>query len=159
VVEEWDTEGLKVNSILPENKDAQTQGRDSFVGVNNNGFFIVDPREPRKVLFLRFVYFAFFSFSLSFPMVSSQSYAQVVRSHQYTNFKTTHFRCGASTKSGDLVVGTGLGEIRLFDQKAVAVCETILCATIILTSRNLAIQRRVRRRSWWAMATRSWPSM
>lgn len=51
VVEEWDTDGFKLNAILPESKDSQTQGSDCFVGVNNNGFFVVDPRSSKKVRF------------------------------------------------------------------------------------------------------------
>jgi hypothetical protein len=92
VVEEWDTDGYKLNAILPESKDSQSQGSDCFVGVNNNGFFIVDPRSNKKV----------------------------VRTHQYTNSATTHFKCGATTGDGDLVVGTGLGEIRLFSHDTMA---------------------------------------
>jgi len=92
VVEEWDTDGFKLNAILPESKDSQTQGSDCFVGVNNNGFFIVDPRSNKKV----------------------------VRTHQYNNSATTHFKCGATTGEGDLVVGTGLGEIRLFSHDTMA---------------------------------------
>jgi len=92
VVEEWDTDGFKLNAILPESKDSQTQGSDCFVGVNNNGFFVVDPRSNKKV----------------------------VRTHQYNNSATTHFKCGATTGEGDLVVGTGLGEIRLFSHDTMA---------------------------------------
>jgi len=92
VVEEWDTDGFKLNAILPETKDSQTQGSDCFVGVNNNGFFVVDPRSNKKV----------------------------VRTHQYNNSATTHFKCGATTGEGDLVVGTGLGEIRLFSSDTMA---------------------------------------
>jgi len=92
VVEEWDTDGFKLNAILPESKDSQSQGSDCFVGVNNNGFFIVDPRSNKKV----------------------------VRTHQYNNSATTHFKCGATTGDGDLVVGTGLGEIRLFSHDTMA---------------------------------------
>jgi hypothetical protein len=92
VVEEWDVDGYKLNAILPETKDSQAQGNDCFVGVNNAGFFVVDPRSQKKV----------------------------VRTHQYANSATTHFRCGATTLEGDLAVGTGLGEIRLFDKNTVA---------------------------------------
>jgi hypothetical protein len=92
VVEEWDTDGFKLNAILPESKDSQSQGSDCFVGVNNNGFFVVDPRSNKKV----------------------------VRTHQYNNSATTHFKCGATTGDGDLVVGTGLGEIRLFSHDTMA---------------------------------------
>jgi hypothetical protein len=92
VVEEWDTDGFKLNTILPESKESQSQGTDCFVGVNNAGFFVVDPRSQKKV----------------------------VRTHQYSNANSTHFRCGATTTEGDLAIGTGLGEVRLFSHDTLA---------------------------------------
>jgi len=92
VVEEWGTEGYKMNSILPETKDSQTKGTDCFIGVNNNGFILVDPRTNEKV----------------------------VRTHQYSNSASTHFRCGATTGEGDLVVGSVKGDLRLFSRDTVA---------------------------------------
>jgi len=92
VVEEWDTQGLDTKAILPETKDGQSQVTNTFLGVNNAGFFVVDPRSPRKV----------------------------VRSHQMTNASNSQFDCGATTQSGDLAVGTRKGEIRLFNQSSLA---------------------------------------
>eukprot|EP01127_Copromyxa_protea_P009824 TRINITY_DN2343_c0_g1_i8.p1 TRINITY_DN2343_c0_g1~~TRINITY_DN2343_c0_g1_i8.p1 ORF type:complete len:569 (+),score=159.72 TRINITY_DN2343_c0_g1_i8:466-2172(+) len=87
VVEEWDTEGLSTQKILPETKDAQQKGRDTFLGINNAGFFIMDPRQKTKV----------------------------VRTYQYKNANTTHFSCAATTDEGHMAVGTKLGDIRLFN--------------------------------------------
>jgi len=92
VVDEWDTDGYSLSTILPETKDSQTQGSDCFVGINNAGFFVVDPRANKKI----------------------------VRTHQYNNAKGTQFKCAATTMDGDLAIGTGLGEIRLFDHATVA---------------------------------------
>jgi len=91
VVEEWNTGGYSTTAILPDTKDSQVQGRETFMGVNNGGFFVVDPRTQSKI----------------------------VRTHQYKNAATTHFRCGATTQNGDLAIGTGGGEVRLFDANTI----------------------------------------
>jgi len=92
VIEEWATEGLATAKILPETKDSQVQGRETFLGINNAGFFVMDSRAKDKV----------------------------VRAFQYKNASTTHFSCAATTQDGHMAVGTKMGEVRLFNQSSLA---------------------------------------
>jgi len=92
VMEEWSTEGLHTSKILPETKDAQVQGKETFLGINNAGFFVMDSRAKEKV----------------------------VRAFQYKDAKTTAFTCAATTEDGHMAVGTKLGEVRLFNQSSLA---------------------------------------
>jgi hypothetical protein len=94
IVEEWKaSDNWIVNDIIPETKYAQTTGTSTFVGMNNLGFFLVDPRLRGQ------------------KMVDAQSYF-------YDGKSRPDLKCAATTGSGQMVIGTKKGDIRLFSQNA-----------------------------------------
>jgi len=89
VVEEYSTEELTTNGLLPENRYAQREPVKTFLALNRGGIFAIDPRLPKS------------------KVVKSRTF-------QYQNVKNAMINCGATTKVGHIVVGTKSGEIRLF---------------------------------------------
>eukprot|EP01113_Clastostelium_recurvatum_P039615 TRINITY_DN6064_c0_g1_i1.p1 TRINITY_DN6064_c0_g1~~TRINITY_DN6064_c0_g1_i1.p1 ORF type:complete len:831 (-),score=183.37 TRINITY_DN6064_c0_g1_i1:11-2503(-) len=93
VVQEWQgSEYHNIQEIMPMTKYAQTTPAKTFVGMNAGGFFMMDPRLKGD------------------KIVDSNSYF-------YSRSTRPDMSCGATTKFGQLAVGTGKGEIKLFDQK------------------------------------------
>eukprot|EP01130_Rhizamoeba_saxonica_P004069 TRINITY_DN1674_c1_g5_i1.p1 TRINITY_DN1674_c1_g5~~TRINITY_DN1674_c1_g5_i1.p1 ORF type:complete len:869 (+),score=186.84 TRINITY_DN1674_c1_g5_i1:22-2607(+) len=90
IVEEWDTGGLSVNQIIPASKYAQRTPANTFIAINDGGFFTMDPRVP------------------DIQRVDSRSF-------QYKYPDQTQFSCGATTQDGHLVVGSNMGDIRLYN--------------------------------------------
>eukprot|EP00727_Mastigamoeba_balamuthi_P002059 m51a1_g11850 hypothetical protein (830) ;mRNA; r:485875-488973 len=93
VVNMWKADDdYPVNEILPQDKYAQQESTQPFVGLNRVGFFLLDPRQDgNKIVDDR----KFFSMGRTPP----------------------GFLCAATTKNGQIVVGTDKGEVRLYDHK------------------------------------------
>lgn len=94
IVEEWqihpsDHSG-SIETILPETKYAQMSATQTIVGIDSRSIFRIDPR------------------------LNSES--KRVESEKKSYAVKTQFTCGATTGVGDLAVGSGKGEIRLYDQ-------------------------------------------
>jgi len=94
VVDEWDTQGQALSTILPESKYAQSTPQKTLLGLNNSGFFLIDPRVSGK--------------------------SKIVRSRcfQYSAGANSRFNCGVTTDQGDLAVGSKNGDIKLFNAKS-----------------------------------------
>lgn len=90
VVEEWKVhEDAKITSMLPNSKYSQMTGESTFIGLNSNSIFRVDPRLPGT------------------KRVDSEMKSYAVKNE---------FSCGATTGSGELAVASAKGEIRLFNK-------------------------------------------
>lgn len=90
VVEEWKVhDEAKITSILPNTKYSQMTGESTFIGLNSNSIFRVDPRLPGT------------------KRVDSEMKSYAVKNE---------FSCGATTGSGELAVASAKGEIRLFNK-------------------------------------------
>lgn len=90
VVEEWKVhEDAKVTSILPNSKYAQMTGESTFIGLNSNSIFRIDPRLPGT------------------KRVDTEMKSYAVKNE---------FSCGATTGSGELAVASAKGELRLFNK-------------------------------------------
>ncbi|KAJ4455585.1 putative VID27 cytoplasmic protein [Paratrimastix pyriformis] len=93
VVEEWHTDQYKtpIREIIPESKEAPYAASTStFVGMNNMGFFLMDPRQGGNC------------------MVEDRKFTYGARTKP-------ELSCVATTGDGHLVAGSAKGEIRLFD--------------------------------------------
>lgn len=92
IVDEWKTDEncFKVRSILPEEKYAQQQPKKTFVAVNKNAAFLIDPR-------------------LRDQKHSSEYGFQMGGDPRLT--------CAATTGTGQFVTGSETGTIRLMDQR------------------------------------------
>jgi hypothetical protein len=93
VVEEWRTEGQALQELVPETKYAPTTPTPTLIGVNNTGFFVMDPRLPNKS-----------------KVVTSRCF-------QYSAGAQTRFSCAATTSDGHLAVGSKKGTIHLYNAK------------------------------------------
>ena len=90
VVEEWKVhEESKVSSILPNSKYSQMTGESTFIGLNSNSIFRVDPRLPGT------------------KRVESEMKSYAVKNE---------FSCGTTTGAGELAVASAKGELRLFNK-------------------------------------------
>ena len=90
VVEEWKVhDEAKVTSILPNSKYSQMTGESTFIGLNSNSIFRIDPRLSGT------------------KRVDSEMKSYAVKNE---------FSCGATTGSGELAVASAKGEIRLFNK-------------------------------------------
>lgn len=90
VVEEWKVhEDAKVTSILPNSKYSQMTGESTFIGLNSNSIFRIDPRLPGT------------------KRVETEMKSYAVKND---------FSCGATTGSGELAVASAKGELRLFNK-------------------------------------------
>lgn len=90
VVEEWKVhEDAKVTSILPNSKYSQMTGESTFIGLNSNSIFRIDPRLP-----------------------GSKRVETEMKSYAVKN----DFSCGATTGNGELAVASAKGELRLFNK-------------------------------------------
>ncbi|OMH79391.1 Vacuolar import and degradation protein 27 [Zancudomyces culisetae] len=93
VVEEWKLGDYLIPSdIVPESRYAQTTPTQTFVGISHNSLFKIDPRLP----------------TLKVGESQIQQYSSKLR-----------FTSVATTSEGNLVVGSGKGELRLFDRVGV----------------------------------------
>lgn len=91
IVEEWQAHpDAKITNILPAEKYAQMTPEQSFIGINQNSIFRMDPR-----------------LSSSYKRVDSQM-------KQYAT--KYDFSCGATTTYGEIAVGNEKGDIRLYDK-------------------------------------------
>eukprot|EP00028_Trichosphaerium_sp_Am-I-7-wt_P003712 CAMPEP_0168538904 /NCGR_PEP_ID=MMETSP0405-20121227/21472_1 /TAXON_ID=498012 /ORGANISM="Trichosphaerium sp, Strain Am-I-7 wt" /LENGTH=462 /DNA_ID=CAMNT_0008568289 /DNA_START=33 /DNA_END=1421 /DNA_ORIENTATION=- len=91
VVDEWKTDGQVISTIVPESKFAQSSDTQTLVGINNTGFFVLDPRVPGS---------------------------KVVKSRNFQYARNPKFACASTTEQGHLAVGSSTGEIRLFSNKS-----------------------------------------
>lgn len=90
VVEEWKVhDDAKVTSILPNSKYSQMTGESTFIGLNSNSIFRIDPRLPGT------------------KRVETEMKSYAVKND---------FSCGATTGSGELAVASAKGELRLFNK-------------------------------------------
>eukprot|EP00771_Trimastix_marina_P000244 gnl/Trimastix_PCT/1254.p1 GENE.gnl/Trimastix_PCT/1254~~gnl/Trimastix_PCT/1254.p1 ORF type:complete len:910 (+),score=319.53 gnl/Trimastix_PCT/1254:106-2835(+) len=97
VVEEWKTDeyGTPIYDIVPETKSAQTSDNPTFIGLNKQGFFLMDPRVGRNI-------------AVRECMVGEKKF-------MYAPTTKPGLSCAATTGQGHLAVGSEKGEIRLFD--------------------------------------------
>lgn len=90
VVEEWKVhEESKVTSILPNSKYSQMTGESTFIGLNSNSIFRIDPR-----------------------LAGTKRVETEMKSYAVKN----EFSCGATTGAGELAVASAKGELRLFNK-------------------------------------------
>lgn len=90
VVEEWKVhDEAKITSMLPNSKYSQMTGESTFIGLNSNSIFRVDPR-----------------------LSGTKRVDTEMKSYAVKN----GFSCGATTGSGELAVASEKGEIRLFNK-------------------------------------------
>ena len=90
VVDEWKVHNeAKVTSILPNSKYSQMTGESTFIGMNSNSIFRIDPRLAGT------------------KRVDSEMKSYVVKNE---------FSCGTTTGAGELAVASARGEIRLFNK-------------------------------------------
>ncbi|EFA76142.1 WD40-like domain-containing protein [Heterostelium album PN500] len=91
IVQEWDLNWKNQNTvatqILPQNKFDETTNRETFVGMNGNNLFLVDPRQGKDKITQKF-------YGGSNP----------------SSINT----CGATSDQGHIALGTNKGEIKLF---------------------------------------------
>lgn len=95
IVEEWKiSDNVPIKSYAPSSKFAQLTNQQTLTGISSNGLFEIDPR-------LR-----------GTKLVNDQTYKQ---------YKTTNnqFQTLATTESGHIALGSGKGDIRLFDRLGV----------------------------------------
>lgn len=83
---------MPVNELFPTTKYSQMTIENAVLGLNNLGFMYMDPRLPRE------------------KVVKSQSY-------WYKPSSKPALSCAATTSTGQMVVGTRNGDIRLFSEK------------------------------------------
>lgn len=90
VVEEWKIhDSAPITSMVPDSKYAQMTDQTTFIGLNSNSLFRVDPRLPGN------------------KRVDSEMKSYAVKNE---------FSCGATTGAGELAVASARGEIRLFNK-------------------------------------------
>ncbi|KAJ2556911.1 Vacuolar import and degradation protein 27 [Coemansia sp. RSA 1933] len=100
VVEEWKVhEDVPTVTVAPNSKYSQMTGDKTFVGLSHNMVYRIDPRIGGDNLIVQ---------------NESQSYAT-----------KSQFTAAATTESGAIVVGSGKGEIRLFDRLGVRAKTTL----------------------------------
>ncbi|EDK46484.1 conserved hypothetical protein [Lodderomyces elongisporus NRRL YB-4239] len=95
IVEEWKvSENVPVKSYAPTSKFAQLTDQQILTGISLNGLFTIDPRLAGTKL---------------------------VNDRTYKSYKTTNnqFQTLATTESGHIALGSGKGDIRLFDRLGV----------------------------------------
>jgi len=90
VVDEWTIhDQAKVTSILPNSKYSQMTGESTFIGLNSNSIFRIDPR-----------------------LTGNKRVDTEMKSYTVKN----EFSCGATTGAGELAVASAKGELRLFNK-------------------------------------------
>jgi len=89
VVEEWGLGYMSINDICPEDKYAQREAKQTFVGMSDNAIFLIDPRQSGS------------------KQVESMT-------KQYAHESNNKFNCTATTENGQLAVASKKGDIRLF---------------------------------------------
>ncbi len=90
VVEEWQIhDSAPITSMIPDSKYAQMTDQSTFIGLNANSLFRVDPRLPGN------------------KRVDAEMKSYAVKND---------FSCGATTGAGELAVASAKGEIRLFNK-------------------------------------------
>eukprot|EP00698_Gefionella_okellyi_P012194 TRINITY_DN3265_c0_g1_i1.p1 TRINITY_DN3265_c0_g1~~TRINITY_DN3265_c0_g1_i1.p1 ORF type:complete len:494 (+),score=97.79 TRINITY_DN3265_c0_g1_i1:95-1576(+) len=87
IVENWSLGDYRVNELLQNTKMGQQQTDDTFMGLNGVGFFRVDPRLPGE---------------------------KTVADERFSYTGKVALSCGATTGTGQLVVGSEKGNIRLY---------------------------------------------
>eukprot|EP01090_Pellita_catalonica_P019658 TRINITY_DN6764_c0_g1_i1.p1 TRINITY_DN6764_c0_g1~~TRINITY_DN6764_c0_g1_i1.p1 ORF type:complete len:512 (-),score=100.16 TRINITY_DN6764_c0_g1_i1:58-1593(-) len=92
IVDEWKTsDQCRMNEILPRTKYAQLTPQKTFVGLNRQGFFLVDPRVSGK--------------------------KHVKNSAQFYGLASAPaFKSAATTDAGQIATGSSKGEIRMFSK-------------------------------------------
>ncbi|KAJ2351585.1 Vacuolar import and degradation protein 27, partial [Coemansia sp. RSA 2611] len=100
VVEEWKVhEDIPTVSIAPNTKYSQMTGDKTLVGLSHNMLYRIDPRVGGDNM--------------------------VVQNELQSYTTKSHFTAAATTESGAIVVGSGKGEIRLFDRLGVRAKTTL----------------------------------
>lgn len=90
VVEEWQIhDSSPITSMIPDSKYAQMTDQSTFIGLNANSLFRVDPR-----------------------LAGNKRVDAEMKSYAVKN----DFSCGATTGAGELAVASAKGEIRLFNK-------------------------------------------
>lgn len=90
VVEEWQIhDSAPITSMIPDSKYSQMTDQSTFIGLNANSLFRVDPRLPGN------------------KRVDTEMKSYAVKND---------FSCGATTGAGELAVASARGEIRLFNK-------------------------------------------
>ncbi|KAI5962748.1 VID27 [Candida theae] len=95
VVEEWKiSDNVPIKSYAPSSKFAQLTNQQTLTGISSNGLFEIDPR---------------------------LSGTKLVNDQTYKQYKTSNnkFQALATTESGHIALGSGKGDIRLFDRLGV----------------------------------------
>ncbi|KAI9503619.1 VID27 cytoplasmic protein-domain-containing protein [Coemansia spiralis] len=102
VVDEWKVhEDIPTVNIAPNSKFSQMTGDKTLVGISHNMLYRIDPRLGGDNL--------------------------VVQNEQQAYATKSHFTSAATTESGAIAVGSGKGEVRLFDRLGVR-AKTVLPA-------------------------------
>jgi hypothetical protein len=90
VVDEWQIhDSAPITSMIPDSKYAQLTDQSTFIGLNANSLFRVDPRLPGN------------------KRVDAEMKSYAVKNE---------FSCGATTGAGELAVASAKGQIRLFNK-------------------------------------------
>ncbi|KAJ1905797.1 Vacuolar import and degradation protein 27 [Coemansia sp. IMI 209127] len=100
VVEEWKVhEDVPTVTVAPNSKYSQMTGDKTLVGLSHNMLYRIDPRIGGDNL--------------------------IVQSENQSYTTKSHFTAAATTESGAIAVGSGKGEIRLFDRLGVRAKTTL----------------------------------
>lgn len=95
IVEEWKiSDSVPIKSYAPSSKFAQLTNQQTLTGISSNGLFEIDPRLSGNKL------------------VNDQT-------HKEYKTKNNQFQTLATTESGNIALGSGKGDIRLFDRLGV----------------------------------------
>lgn len=90
VIEEWEIDkNMNLTNIVPDSKYSQMTGTKTLIGLNENALFRIDPRLS------------------GMKRVESETKEYLVKNG---------FTCGATTEQGELAVGSGKGDVRLYNK-------------------------------------------
>ena len=93
IVNEWKTgDGFQVASIVPMSRFAQAENEQNFIGIQSGGAFVIDPRVNSK----------------------RQTVEKATSGFQYSRATNPSFSTAATTVDGDLIVGSQLGDVRVY---------------------------------------------
>ncbi|KAF4657931.1 vacuolar import and degradation protein 27 [Perkinsus chesapeaki] len=107
VVQEWNADSMRVNSLVPTSKTAQSTGEQCFMGMNDKAVFVMDPRlDSRKTN----------------------------RAQTYAYASNVKLSAAATDGGGRFALGNRIGEYRLFDGQTnkdgqIKRCKTLLKGT------------------------------
>ncbi|KAA6403354.1 MAG: putative VID27 null [Streblomastix strix] len=118
VVEEWKTNNADapIDSLTPSNKGAPQLDEQTFLGINKNQYFVMDPRIASAA-----------------GRGGSGSRSTAInpcivdgKGQQYASSTRAFLTSGATTNAGQLAIGSAKGDIRLFDNSLQKRAKTLI---------------------------------